>query len=56
MLPLKDIKDLYYSAYLVCEVESCKDEAARVYASPESRIIDLCDNHYDHIMNERFVN
>jgi hypothetical protein len=55
MLPLKNPRDLIYSAYQVCEVELCKNEATRIYASSESRIVDLCDIHYDHIISERFT-
>jgi hypothetical protein len=55
MLPLKNPKDLIYSAYQVCEVESCKKEAEKIYASSESRIVDLCESHYDQIINERFI-
>ena len=55
MLPLKNPKDLIYSAYQICEVESCKKEAEKIYASSESRIIDLCESHYDQIISERFI-
>lgn len=52
MLPLKNPKDLIYSAYQVCEVELCKKEAERIYASSESRIIDFCESHYNQIINQ----
>ena len=55
MLPLKNSKDLIYSAFQVCEVELCKNEAEKIYASSESRIIDLCESHYDQIIRERFI-
>jgi hypothetical protein len=30
----------------ICEEELCKDESTQIWASPESRIVDLCDLHY----------
>lgn len=30
----------------ICEEESCQDESTQVWASSESRIVDLCDFHY----------
>ena len=46
MIKLKD-KDFYkHSAFYGCEVDPCYEEATRIWANSESRIIDLCDAHY----------
>ena len=34
------------SNMLVCEEESCQDDSTQIWASFESRIVDLCDFHY----------
>ena len=47
MIKLKD-KDFYiHSAFYGGEADSCLEEATRIWATSESRIIDLCDTHYD---------
>jgi hypothetical protein len=30
----------------MCEEELCQDEGTQIWASSESRIVDLCDLHY----------
>jgi hypothetical protein len=30
----------------MCEEESCEEESTRIWASFESRIVDLCEYHY----------
>jgi hypothetical protein len=52
MLKLKDPRKLIYFAFQICEIEECKEEAERIYASSESRIIDLCQKHYNQITSE----
>jgi len=44
MIKLKSVKNLNIS---ICEEELCQEESARVWASAESRIVDLCDLHYN---------
>jgi hypothetical protein len=34
----------------VCEEEFCEEESTRIWASPQSRIADLCDFHYSEAM------
>ena len=55
MIRLKDPRDKIYSAFHVCEVDKCTNEAEEIYASSESRIIDLCLQHYNQITNEGFM-
>jgi hypothetical protein len=43
MIALKSTKNLNM---LICEEELCQDDSTRVWASSESRIVDLCDLHY----------
>ncbi len=43
MIVLKGISSLNL---LICEEELCEDESTQVWASSESRIVDLCDLHY----------
>jgi hypothetical protein len=30
----------------MCEEALCEDESTHIWASPESRVVDLCDFHY----------
>ncbi len=46
MIKLKDKESIAHSAFYVCEADPCQEEATRIWATSESRIIDLCDNHY----------
>jgi hypothetical protein len=46
MIKLKDKDFFSYSAFYGCEADPCQDEATRIWANSESRIIDLCDLHY----------
>jgi hypothetical protein len=43
MIVLKSTKNLNM---FICEEELCQDESTRVWASSESRIVELCDLHY----------
>ena len=52
---LKDPKSLIYFAFQICEIEECQDEAEKIYASSESRIVDLCQNHYDKIISQGLI-
>lgn len=55
MIKLKDHRSLMYSAFLHCEEESCKKESTRIWASSQTRIVDLCDDHFK-IANEGVSN
>ena len=39
------------SNMLTCEEQSCQDESTQIWASSESRIVDLCDLHYSQVRN-----
>jgi len=55
MIKLKDPRALPYAGFQVCEVEDCKEESEKIWASSEIRIIDVCLNHYNQINNERYI-
>ena len=55
-MKLKNPKDKVYSAFHVCEIEKCELEAEKIYASSESRIVDLCLQHYKEITSEGYIN
>lgn len=55
MLRLKDPKSLIYFAFQVCEIVECKEEAEKIYATSESRIVDLCITHYNQIISQGFM-
>jgi len=46
MIKLKDLRSREYFAFQVCEANPCSHEATKIWASSESRIVDLCDLHY----------
>lgn len=46
MIKLKNPGASIYAAFLSCEEESCKQESTRIWASSQTRIVDLCDEHY----------
>lgn len=46
MIKFKDPRTLIYLAFQVCEIDPCTQEATKIWASSESRIVDLCDLHY----------
>jgi hypothetical protein len=43
MIILKSTKNLNL---FICEEEFCEEEGTKVWASSESRIVDLCEMHY----------
>jgi len=47
MIKLKDHKALIYYSFQICEADPCQYEATKIWASSESRIVDLCDFHYE---------
>lgn len=40
------------SAFLVCRIKECKDEAEKLW-STETNVVDVCKNHYDQLIKER---
>jgi len=46
MIRLKSAKGPNNLNANVCEEEFCEDESTRIWASFESRIVDLCDLHH----------
>ena len=40
------LKGKGHSNMLICEEELCQDDSTQIWASSESRIVDLCDLHY----------
>ena len=54
MFKLKNPRKLMYSAFQVCEEESCKEESTKIWTNKETRILDLCDKHYDELESENF--
>jgi hypothetical protein len=52
MLKLKNKKDIIYSALMVCLIEDCQEEATKLWTT-ESNIIDVCENHYKQLEEER---
>jgi hypothetical protein len=55
VIKLKDPKDLIYSAFQVCEIEGCKKESEKIWASSEIRIVDICKEHFDQLQLERDI-
>jgi hypothetical protein len=53
MIKLKDHRSSIYSAFMHCEEESCKKESTRIWASSQTRIVDLCDDHYKFVTEGR---
>lgn len=50
MIILKHTKNLNL---FICEEEFCEEESTQIWASPESRIVDLCDLHYNQAKESR---
>lgn len=46
MIILKPAKGSNNLNFHICEEEFCEDDSTRIWASRESRIVDLCDLHY----------
>ena len=46
MIKFKDPRSLIYFAFQVCEVDPCDKEAEHIWANSETRIIDICNDHY----------
>ena len=54
MIKLKDPRALPYAGFQICEVDPCMEEAEKIWASSETRIIDICKKHYQQITSERY--
>lgn len=39
--------------FSICEEEFCQDDSTRVWATKETRIVDLCDLHYSQAQGEK---
>jgi hypothetical protein len=46
MIRLKAARGANNLNFNVCEEEFCEDDSTRIWASSETRIVDLCDMHY----------
>ena len=42
------------SAFQICEEEKCKEESTKIWTNSETRILDLCDKHYNELKLENF--
>jgi hypothetical protein len=49
MFKLKDPRKLMLSAFHICEEEKCKEESTKIWTNHETRILDLCDKHYNEL-------
>lgn len=47
MISLKPAKGLGNLNFNICEEEFCQDDGTKIWANSESRIVDLCDLHYN---------
>ena len=52
MIKLKNPRSLIYAQYQVCEIDPCEEEAAKIWASSESRIVELCEKHYKQLTSQ----
>jgi hypothetical protein len=43
------LKGKGHSNMSICEEEFCQEESTQIWASSETRIIDLCDLHYTQV-------
>ncbi len=46
MIRLKPARGTNNLNFNICEEELCEDDSSKIWASPETRIVDLCDFHY----------
>lgn len=54
MIRLKSRDAIIYSAFLVCLIEKCEEEATKLW-STETNVIDVCQKHHDQLMSEAFI-
>ena len=50
MIVLKSSNNLNFS---ICEEEFCEEDSTKIWASSESRIVDLCDLHYNQVKEKK---
>ena len=53
MLKLKDKNKMVYSAFMICLIDKCEEEASKLWAT-ETNIIDVCDKHYKQLQSEQY--
>jgi len=49
----KSYQDLEYNAFYSCYVFGCELEAEKIYAT-ESKIVDVCSNHYKELLDRDY--
>lgn len=54
MIKLKNKEDMVISAFLVCEIYECKEEATHLFTT-ETRIIDVCEKHHNKLISQSFI-
>jgi hypothetical protein len=55
MIQLKDSRILEHSAFFVCRVLECTKESSKIWSNKEINIIDVCDEHYLQLQQEREI-
>ena len=53
MMIFKSSQDLAFDAFFSCHVSGCDLEAEKIYAT-ETKIVDVCSNHYTELMEKSF--
>lgn len=54
MLKLKDKKELYDSALMLCNIYQCNEEAEKLWMT-ETAMIDICTKHHAQLISESFI-
>lgn len=54
MLKLKTRNQTIYSAYMICLIEGCENEAEKLW-STETNVIDVCEKHYKILQTESYI-
>lgn len=53
MLKIKDKSKIVYSAFMVCLIDECQEEASKLWAT-ETNIIDVCEMHHKELQAEKY--
>lgn len=53
MIEFKDRNSMIYSAFLICLVDKCNEEAEKLW-STETNVVDVCLKHYKQLEIERY--
>ena len=53
MIKLKNKNKIIYSAFMVCLVDECNNEATHLW-STETNVIDICEKHYKILEAEKY--